>query len=103
VSALVAERVKAKRVVNATSVDGAYTSDPKKDPKATRIPRLSHKELVELVGSTPHGAGPSNVFDPVGARVLERSGISLAIVDGKDLANLRAAVEGRRFSGTIVG
>jgi uridylate kinase len=34
VSALLAERVKARRLVNATSVDGAYTADPKKDPSA---------------------------------------------------------------------
>ncbi|OGS41620.1 MAG: hypothetical protein A3K67_00085 [Euryarchaeota archaeon RBG_16_62_10] len=102
VSALVAERVKAKRIVNATSVDGAYTADPKKDPEATRIPRMSHRQLVELVGSSPHGAGPTNVFDPVGARVLERSKISLAIVDGRDLANLRNAIEGKRFKGTSV-
>jgi len=102
VSALVAERVKAKRLVNATSVDGAYTADPKKDPDAARIPRMSHRELVELVGTAPHGAGPNHVFDPVGARVLERSKISLAIVDGRDLTNLRNAIEGKRFNGTTV-
>ncbi len=102
VSALLAERVKAKRLVNATSVDGAYTADPKKDPGATRIPKMTHKELLELVSRSPSGAGPSNVFDPVGARVLERSRISLAIVDGLDLPNLRSALEGKEFKGTLV-
>lgn len=102
VSALLAERVRARRVVNATSVDGAYTSDPKKDPSARKIPRMSHKELLELVGSTPAGAGPNTVFDPVGARILERSRITLAIVDGLDLDNLRSALEGREFEGTVV-
>jgi uridylate kinase len=101
VSALLAERVKAKRLVNATSVDGAYTADPKKDPEAKRIPTLSHRELVSLVGNST-GAGPNNVFDPVGARVLERSRISLSIVDGNDLVNLRDALEGNKFKGTVV-
>jgi uridylate kinase len=101
VSALLAERVKARRLVNATSVDGAYSADPKKDPEAHRIPRMTHKELVDLVGHST-GAGPNNVFDPVGARVLERSKISLAIVDGNDLANLRDALEGKKFKGTTV-
>jgi len=103
VSALLAERVKAKRLINATSVDGAYTADPKKDPGAKRIPKMTHKELVELVGKTPSGAGPSNIFDPVGASVLERSKIVLSIVDGKDLPNLMAALEGKPFKGTNVG
>jgi uridylate kinase len=101
VSALLAERVKARRLVNATSVDGAYSADPKKDPKAHRIPTMTHKEFINLVGHST-GAGPNNVFDPVGARVLERSNISLAIVDGNELANLRDALEGKKFKGTTV-
>ena len=102
VSALLAERVRAKRLVNATSVDGAYSADPKKDPTAVRIPKLSHADLLALVASTPAGAGPNTVFDPVGAKILERSKIELSIVDGSDLANLRDALEGKRFNGTIV-
>jgi uridylate kinase len=102
VSALLAERVKAKRLVNATSVDGAYTDDPKKNPYAKFIPRMKHEELVSLVSITPSGAGPNTVFDPVGARVLERSKIALSIVDGHDLANLREALEGKAFKGTLV-
>ena len=101
VSALLAERVKARRLVNATSVDGAYTADPKKDPNAKKISQMTHRELVDLVGQST-GAGPNNVFDPVGARVLERSKISLAIVDGNDLVNLRDALEGKKFKGTKV-
>lgn len=102
VSALLAERVRAIRLVNATSVSGAYTEDPKKNPDAKMIPRMSHRELVSLVSITPSGAGPNTVFDPVGARVLERSKIVLSIVDGRDLANLREAIEGKAFSGTLV-
>ncbi len=102
VSALLAERVKAKRLVNATSVDGAYTEDPKKHPDAKMIPRMTHKELVTLVSQTPSGAGPSSVFDHVGARVLERSSIILSIVDGHDLSNLGDALEGNAFRGTLV-
>jgi uridylate kinase len=102
VSALLAERVKAKRLVNATSVDGAYTADPKTDASATRIPKMSHKDLVDLVGKAPLSAGPNNVFDAVGARVLDRSKIELAIVDGKDLSNLIDALEGKKFKGTLV-
>ncbi|HEU5017883.1 MAG TPA: UMP kinase [Pseudolabrys sp.] len=34
-------------VLKATNVDGVYTADPKKDPKATRYERLSHQEAIE--------------------------------------------------------
>jgi uridylate kinase len=34
-------------VLKATNVDGVYTADPKKDPKAKRYDRLSHQEAIE--------------------------------------------------------
>jgi uridylate kinase len=34
-------------VLKATNVDGVYSADPKKDPKATRYERLSHSEAIE--------------------------------------------------------
>jgi uridylate kinase len=102
VSARLAERVKSRLLVNATSVDGAYTADPAKDPGARRIPRMTHEELARLVSSCPTGAGPNMVFDPVGAGVVSRSGITLAIVHGRDIGNLRAALMGREFEGTLV-
>ncbi|MDQ1372125.1 MAG: Uridylate kinase [Candidatus Thermoplasmatota archaeon] len=102
VSARLAERVGATRLVNATSVDGAYTSDPKKDVCAKRIPRMSHAELVKLVSGTAKGAGPTTVFDPVGAEVLARCRIPLTIVDGRSVRNLKLALEGKDCVGTVV-
>ncbi len=34
-------------VLKATNVDGVYSADPKKDPKAKRYERLSHREAIE--------------------------------------------------------
>ena len=34
-------------VLKATNVDGVYTADPKKDPKAKRYDKLSHQEAIE--------------------------------------------------------
>jgi uridylate kinase len=37
----------AQAVLKATNVDGVYSADPKKDPKATRYERLTHQEALE--------------------------------------------------------
>jgi uridylate kinase len=37
----------AQAVLKATNVDGVYSADPKKDPKATRYERLDHQEALE--------------------------------------------------------
>ena len=103
VSSILAERVRADRLVNATSVDGVYSADPAKDPGARKVSKMSHAELLELVSSTPVGAGPNVVFDPAGATVLLRAKIPLLVVDGRAIENLRAALDGASFDGTSVG
>ena len=38
--------IEAEVILKATSVDGVYTGDPKKDPTATFIPELSYQEAI---------------------------------------------------------
>jgi uridylate kinase len=42
-----AAELEGQAVLKATNVDGVYTADPKKDPKAKRYERLSHQEAIE--------------------------------------------------------
>ncbi len=42
-----AAELEGEAVLKATNVDGVYTADPKKDPKAKRYERLSHQEAIE--------------------------------------------------------
>jgi uridylate kinase len=102
VSASLARAVRASRIVNATSVDGVYTADPRRDPNARRLDRISFDDLVRLTGEGHRVAGPNMVFDPVAARVLARDRIPLSVVRGRDLVSLKAAILGRAFHGTLV-
>jgi len=102
VSAMLAKEVGAKRIINGTSVDAAYTADPRKDPSAQRISKMSHQQLFDLVNVGLHGAGPSNVFDRLGAQIARDNHIDICIVDGRDLDEMRAAIEGGPIKGTVV-
>jgi uridylate kinase len=42
-----AAELECQAVLKATNVDGVYTADPKKDPKAERYERLTHQEAIE--------------------------------------------------------
>ena len=104
VAALVAVRLRAGRVVNATDVAGVYDEDPKTRPGARRHDRLAWPEFLALVrGGTAGAPGQNFPFDRLGSEALARAGIPLAIVEGRDLANLERALVGEPFAGTLVG
>ena len=103
VAALLAARVRAERLVNATDVDGIYEEDPHRHPGAHRIERIGWEKFRAMVESgTSTEAGQNFLFDRLGALTLARARIPLWIVDGRDLSNLRAAVEGTGCRGSRV-
>ncbi|MDK2917027.1 MAG: uridylate kinase [Euryarchaeota archaeon] len=102
VSAVLAESVGADLLINATSVNGIYSADPKKDAGAVRYERLTPQELLDIITRSRMNAGSNIVLDIVAGKVVERSGIPLLVLDGRDPENLcRAVVEGA-FVGTVV-
>jgi uridylate kinase len=102
VSAMLAEKVGAVRIVNGTSVDAAYTADPKVINDAKRLHTITHAELNLLVSRGMHCAGPSNVFDPLGASIAARNNIPIYIINGRNMDEMRAAIQGKKIKGTLV-
>lgn len=103
VAALVAVRIRAARVVNATDVDGVYDRDPRTHPDARRLERLTWPEFRTMVHAGTSGeAGQNFLFDRLGADALARAHIPLLVVPGRDLENLEAAIGGRSFRGSRI-
>ena len=103
VAALLAARVRADRLVNATDVDGIFDADPHREPKARRIDRMGWEAFRAMVDSgSSSEAGQNFLFDRLGALTLSRARIPLWVVNGRDLPNLRAALEGAEFRGSRV-
>jgi len=103
VAALLAVRLRAARVVNATDVDGVYDRDPHGHPEAKRydsIPWAEFRAIVHRLAGAE--AGQSLPFDRLGADLLARAGLPLSVVQGRDLPQLAAAVRGERFTGTAI-
>ncbi len=102
VAAVLAERCGADLMVNLTSVDGIYTADPRIDPAAERLARLTPEKLLEIVGTGSLMAGANTVIDMVAAKVIQRSGIPLLVIDGRDPDNLSKALLSGTHSGSLV-
>lgn len=102
VACMLAERVRCKKLIIMTDVDGIYTSDPKKDKDAVMLRQLNFKRLMEITGKTETTAGSSGVIDPLGAKIIARARIPTYVINGRDLNALRNVIDGKRFKGSIV-
>ena len=97
----IAERVKAKKVINLSNIDYVYNDDPKKNPNAEKIETISWSEFRKLIPAE-WDPGLSSPFDPVAAREAEKLGIEVAIINGNNLAELDNYLAGRAFVGTKI-
>jgi len=103
VAAQSADAAGADLVIIGTDVKGVYSEDPKKNPKALFISEISPEELLDMVETGTVKPGAKTVVDPVAAKVIMRSGIRAVVLDIRDMGNLESAIEGREFTGTVIG
>lgn len=102
VAAVLSERVQASVFINLTSVDGIYSADPKQNPDAIRYEVLTPKALLEIVIHQHAKAGVNTVMDIVAVKMIERSGIPLVVMDGRDPEALLSAIDDGVWKGTLV-
>ncbi len=102
VAAIAAETVGAELFVNATDVDGVYTSDPGKDKHAKKLERVSTTQLTEILSKTGVMAGAYDLMDPLALRIIERSKLSTVIVDGRKTSNITQALRKQSIGTRIV-
>lgn len=103
VACIVGERARATRVVIATNVDAVYSKDPNKHADAERFTTVTSGRLVDITIRSESKAGGSGVVDSLGAKILHRSEIAGAVVHGRDLKALEAALTGAtEFTGTRI-
>ncbi|MDR2966058.1 MAG: UMP kinase [Treponema sp.] len=98
---LLAERFKADAVINLSNIEKVYTADPKIDPNAQPIDKISWADFRAMVGDE-WVPGKNVPFDPVASRHAEKIGLKVICSAGKNLDNLRKILKGEDFFGTII-
>lgn len=91
-AALRAAELNCDIIFKATKVDGIYTSDPKKDPEARRLPRVSYQRVLE---------DRLEVMDASAIDLARGSSIPIYIFSMVEKGNIRRAVLGEDV-GSIV-
>src|SRR5664280_2085427 len=81
-----AAELECQAVLKATNVDGVYTADPKKDPKAKRYDKLGHQEAIEkdlrVMDSTAFALARENHMPIIVFSIADKGAIE-AVLRGK--------------------
>ena len=89
-----AAEIDAQAVLKATNVDGVYSADPKKDPKATRYERLTHKEAIER---------DLKVMDATAFALARENRIPIIVFSIRAQGAIEAVLRGKGRSTTVGG
>jgi uridylate kinase len=89
-------------VINLSNIEQVYTDDPRKNPNAKPIDRISWADFRAMVGEE-WIPGKNAPFDPVASRHAAKIGIKVICAAGKNLPNLEKLLRGEEFLGTVIG
>lgn len=101
VAAIAAETVGAELLVNATDVDGVYSSDPARDQGAKKLEKVTIPELTAILSTVQMKAGAYDLMDPLALRIIARSKLRTVIVNGRNPANVSKALRNERIGTEI--
>jgi uridylate kinase len=98
---LLADQVGADTIINLSNIDYVYSSDPKADSGAKPLKSISWSAYRQLI-PTAWKPGLSSPFDPIASKTAQKAGLNVKVVGGSDLSNLRHAIVGTAFRGTLI-
>ncbi len=96
-----AEKTGAKKVINLSNIEYAYDKDPRKFPDAVKIEQASWSDFRKIL-PVEWDPGLNSPFDPIAAQKAEALGLEVAIMDGKNIENLRNYLDGKPFIGSVI-
>ena len=91
----------AKTVINLSNIDYVYTKDPRKYRDAKKLTNIGWSELLKITGSK-WNPGANVPFDPTAAKFARDNHLKVIIANGKNIANLKNIISGKKFTGTTI-
>lgn len=90
-----------KEIINMSNIDKVYDKDPKKFADAKPIDDITWADYRKISGDkwTPRLNLP---FDPIAAKLAQELGVTVKIINGKNLDNLALALDGKSVHGTVI-
>ena len=105
-AAIVAESVKADKLVLLSDIDGLYTADPHTNPDARLIPviRIIDDSIMALAGGSNGNQGTGGMVTKLqAAKICMSCGCDMIIANGSNPTNLYDILDGKSVGTTFTG
>ena len=103
-AAIVAQSVKADKLVLLSDIDGLYTADPHLNPNATLIPKINKIDdnILALAGVSNSNLGTGGMVTKLeAAKICLSCGCDMIITNGDNPNNLYAIIDGKSIGTTF--
>ncbi|KKP57294.1 MAG: Aspartate/glutamate/uridylate kinase [Candidatus Moranbacteria bacterium GW2011_GWF2_34_56] len=101
VATILAERFKAKKLINLSNITYLCDKDPNKFSDAKKIEEISWIDFRKMVGDS-WDPGMSAPFDPIASKLAQENNLEVAIIGGDNLDNMKNCIEGEKFEGSLI-
>ncbi|PIT92673.1 MAG: UMP kinase [Candidatus Harrisonbacteria bacterium CG10_big_fil_rev_8_21_14_0_10_42_17] len=98
---IIAEKLKAKRLINLSNINYVYSKDPKKEKGAKPVKIISWKEFRMLMPKA-WNPGLHTPFDPIAIKRAEKNNLEVAVISGNKLLHMERYINNQPFQGTRI-
>jgi uridylate kinase len=102
VACILGDWVGADLFVNASNIEYVFDKNPSKYDGAKPLSTIEINDLIKLLSGEGSNAGEYPLLDHVALQIIKRAKLKSLILDGRDIHNMKNAVEGTNFKGTTV-
>jgi uridylate kinase len=84
--------INADVLLKATSVDGIYSADPKKDDKATKFTEITYMEILQL---------GLQVMDTTAVSLCKDNGLPMIVFSMRERGNILKVIQGEKLGSLV--
>lgn len=99
---LLAKTYGAKHILNLSNIEYVYDKDPNIYKDAKKIERIDWARFRKEIVGNSWEPGRNVPFDPTASKMSQNLGLTVSILEGTNLKELKKALQGKTFKGTHI-
>lgn len=99
---LLAQNFDAKEMINLSNIEYVFDKDPNKFSNAKKIEKINWPDFRKNVVGYKWVPGKNVPFDPMASALAEKLKLKVSILKGTNLVEVKKAIQGKKFKGTVI-